>query len=102
MADRLNLHEEFCKLLGTRNVYFDAPEKITMAYPAIRYVNSRFNNRKANNKLYMSMKGYEVTIIDGDPDSELREKILERFPYCKFDRSYKSDGLNHYVFTLYY
>jgi hypothetical protein len=37
MASRLELHEELCAVLGSRNVYFMTPESVKMNYDAIRY-----------------------------------------------------------------
>lgn len=102
MADQLELHEELCKLLGSRNVYFQPPESVKLNYPCIVYSRSGFNNRKANNKVYMSNKRYEIIVIERDPDSNLVDDILNRFPLCSFDRPYTSDNLYHNVLTLYY
>lgn len=102
MADRLELHEELCKLLGSRNVYFQPPESVKLNYPCIVYSRSGFNNRKANNKVYMSNKQYEIIVIERDPDSNLVDDILNHFPLCSFDRPYTSDNLYHNVLTLYY
>ena len=91
MASRLNLQKELEELLGSRNVYFQPPSSVQMKYPAIRYSLSTLQNSKA----------YELILIDPDPDSIFIDKLL-RLPYCRFDRCYPSDNLNHYVFTLYY
>lgn len=101
MASRLNLHEELCEILGSRNVYFQPPASIRMKYPAIVYKRTQLNTRHANDKLYLSKTGYQVTIIDENPDSEIVEKMME-FPMCSFNTHFTSDGLNHDVFTIYY
>jgi hypothetical protein len=72
-----------------------------MNYPAIKYDLARMNNRNANNSPYIESRGYEIILIDYDPDSEFVE-VLSHIPLCAFDRSYPADGLNHWVFTLYY
>ena len=102
MASRLELHEELCTLLGSRNAYFQPPANIRMKYPAIRYKLSDIDKLSANNKAYRLVNGYEVTYIDENPDSDMSQKILEHFPMCSFDRWYAADNLNHWVFTIYY
>ena len=102
MDRRLKLHEELCTLLGSRNVYFQPPESVKMRYPAIRYSLSRNQSFKADNKQYVNVKGYEVILIDDDPDSALPDIIQGHFMMCSFDRAYKADNLNHYAFTIYY
>lgn len=102
MGKRLDLHEEFCKLLGSRNAYFQPPANIRMRYPAIRYRLSDVDKIAANNKAYRLVNRYEVTYIDENPDSDMYLKILEHFPMCSFERWYTAENLNHWVFTLYY
>ena len=107
MDSRLELHEILCKMIdmtepdGDRHTYFDPPASVKMKYPAIRYVRKKIGKLHANNATYKTMHCYEVTVIDEDPDSEIPEKVLS-LPYCEHDRSYKSDNLNHDVFTLYH
>lgn len=102
MGSRLELHEELCAILKTRNVYFQPPESIKMKYPCIRYGKGRPDLRHANNTIYKSTNGYEVTVIDPDPDSEIPDKILNHFRMCSIERHYAADNLNHTVLTLYY
>lgn len=101
MASRLNLQTELEKILGSRNVYFQPPASVQMKYPAIRYSLQNIENRHADNLSYKQAKAYELILIDPDPDSEYVDKILQ-LPYCRFDRFYPADNLNHYVFTIYY
>ena len=102
MANRLELHEEFCKILGTRNVYFQSPEKPKMIYPAIRYSLSDPDQKYANNKNYSKTNRYEGVVIDEDPDSDIPDKILAHFSMCRLGSSYPAENLNHFPFTLYY
>lgn len=102
MASRLQLHEELCELLGSRNVYYQSPESVKMSYPAIRYSKTGVNTNNANDKIYKSMNQYNVIVIDPDPDSEIPDKILNHFQMCRYDRGYTSNNLNHDALTLYY
>jgi len=101
MASRLELHEELCKLLGSRNVYFQPPSSVKMKYPAIVYSLDNLENRHANDSVYTTNVRYSLTYIDTNPESE---KVLEisKLPYCRFNRFYISDNLNHYTYTIYY
>ena len=101
MASRLDLHEILCSILESRNVYFQPPESLKIQYPAIIYSLSRIRNIHANNNIYNQLRSYQIILIDKSPDSTISDKI-SKLPYCTFDRSYASDELNHYVFTLYY
>ena len=102
MASRLELHEEFCNILGSRNAYFQPPASIKLNYPCIVYSISSVNKQNANDKMYKSMNEYKVVVIDSDPDSEIPSKIIAHFPMCRFDRVYTSDNLNHSALSLYY
>lgn len=102
MASRLNLHEELCEILGSRNVYFQSPASVKMQYDAIRYELGGKDLNYANNKIYKSMNKYEGVIITRDPDATIPDKLLAHFEMCSFGRPYTADNLNHYPFTLYY
>lgn len=101
MASRLELHEVLCSILGSRNVYFQPPESVKLKYPAIVYSRSNLNNNFADDSVYSQRVEYQVTLIDSDPDSSFIEP-LSRLKFCRFDRHYTSDNLNHDVFSLYF
>ena len=86
---------------GNTNLYFQIPEDQKMSYPCIRYKLDDMDIRNANNNPYVIKKGYKLTIIDRDPLSAILGKVI-MLPYTKFVTSYEADGLNHFVFTLYY
>ena len=102
MASRLELHEELCEILGSRNVYFQAPSSVKMQYDAIRYELSDKYLKRANNKIYQNTNQYSGVVITRDPDTTIPDEILSHFEMCSFGRPYTSDNLNHYPFTLYY
>lgn len=101
MDNRLELHEIFCGILGSRNVYFQPPASVQMKYPAIVYSRKPIRNTYANNAVYKQATSYEVTVIDEDPDSKFVEEV-SKLPTCRHDRYFTSDNLNHDVFTLFY
>lgn len=105
--DRLDLHNEFIDILGTRDkpvsrVYFQAPESPKMEYPCIKYSMTGVNITRANNGVYATVNKYEVTVIDYDSDSDIWTRVLSHFQMCSFDRVYTADNLYHTVLTLYY
>lgn len=102
MERRLKLQSEFENILGSRNVYYQPPASVKLLYPCIVYYKAGVRKYNANDGRYITTDQYEVTVIDRNPDSEIPNKILKRFPMCSFDRSFFSDNLNHSVFTLYY
>ena len=101
MATRIDLQNVLEELLGSRNVYYQPPESLKMSYPAIVYSRKAIDNSYANNSVYKQNYAYEITVIDKNPDSEIVNKV-SKLPTCRFDRHFKSDNLNHDVFTLYY
>lgn len=98
---RMALHDILCEVLGSRNCYFSPPASITLKYPCIIYNYTNDDDDYADNIHYRSSKRYTITIIDSDPDSKISSRLKER-PYCSSDRNYEVDGLNHFVYTLYY
>ena len=96
---RLELHEQLCDILGSRNVYFQPPSSIKMKYQAIRYSRYNIENMNANNSVYIQPIYYQITVIDFNRDSEIVSK-LSMLPNCRYDRHFTSDDLNHDVFIL--
>lgn len=101
MASRIELQTLLENLLESRNVYFQPPESEKMKYPAIVYDLDDIENKFANDGVYSSKRKYTVTVIDEDPDSSIVGKVAV-LPTCRFDRHFKSDNLNHDVFSLYF
>ena len=100
MTTRLELHEKLCDLLGSRNVYFQPPEKLKMSYPCIRYSFYNVYNQHADNSPYHQRDAYQLIVIDPNPDGDTKDKV-KKLPLCAFDRYYAADNLNHYVYTIY-
>ena len=100
MLSRLELQTRFEDILDSKNVYYQPPESVKLQYPAIVYKRREFVIRKANNRNYMAVPGFEVTLIDKHPDSDYILPLLE-LPFCSHDRHYTADNLNHDVFRIY-
>lgn len=101
MSKRLELHEILCKILNSRNVYFQPPESIKMSYPAIVYSRNGIDNKHGDNLVYIQVYSYTVIFISKNPDDECVRKIAN-LPKCRHLRNYKADNLNHDVFLIYY
>lgn len=101
MSKRIELQKILEDCLGSRNVYFQPPESLKMQYPCIRYERNPALTRYANNHPYTISDGYELILIDKNPDSETYYKLLE-LPLCRHERHYIVDNLNHDVFYIYY
>ena len=90
------------EILGSPNVYFQPPESIKMKYPCIVYHNHGEHKRNANDKMYLFTRAYDVTVIDPNPDSEIPSRLREAFPYCRYQRHFTIDNLNHETFVIYF
>ena len=108
MGSRLDLHETFCNIInlteptdGDRHVYFKPPESLKIKYPAIIYDIEGYQKVYATDGSYRLLTSYNVILIDRKPNSAYVTKILA-LPYCRFDRSYASDNLYHFVFKIFY
>lgn len=101
MKTPIDLGELFCSVLNTQNVYYQPPESKKLNYPCVIYQFSRYEQKRADDISYFNHKCYLATYIDKDPCSTVPDEILN-LPMCRFDRFYVSDGLNHWVFVIYF
>ena len=101
MGTRLELQNKLEELLGSRNVYYQAPPSTGMNYPAILYSKEGLKTEYANGVKYSTKTKYQAIVIDKRPDNPVINKILE-LPYSSYDRSYNSDNLYHDTLTLFY
>lgn len=99
---RLQLHEELCDILGSRNVYYKKPPSSGMKYPCILYSKEKPLTKHADNRRYFNSQRYSLTYISRTSDDKTIEDILEHFSYSELDRSFETSNLNHDVITLYY
>lgn len=107
MNRRLKLHDILCEILECPNkgqecrAYFQPPATVKMRYPAIVYALNDIENTFADDRVYLSIRNYLITVIDSDPDSSLIGKVAS-LPTSRFNRHYTKDNLNHDVFTIFY
>jgi hypothetical protein len=112
MVKRYELNEKLCLALASaayhgivkeaeNHVYYQPPENLKLSYPCIIYEWDGTTTRYADNRIYSMMRRYTVTVIDRDPDSQIPLAVA-KLPMCSHDRNFISDGLYHFVYTLYY
>lgn len=100
MASRLDLHDKLLEFLP--NVYFQPPSNIQMVYPCIVYNKNGKNRRFGNDAIYFTKQGYQIMVIDKNPDSIIADNIEEQLEYCSISQYYTIDNLNHTTLSLYY
>lgn len=102
MHNRIDLQAKLEELVGNKNVYFQPPASVKLSYPCVIYRVGNGNAKHANDKMYIFTHSYEVMFIYKKPNLEIIDEVLSTLPMCRLDRTYCSDNLNHYVFTIYY
>lgn len=96
-----NLFNILSSISGVSKVYFQPPETVKLIFPCILYSVSSDRVNYANNDIYKGMIRYDVTVMDKNPKSNIA-KLVRKLPYCKFDRCFQKDNMNHFVFTIFY
>lgn len=102
MVRRLKLHQVLENVLESKSVYYQPPESLKLQYPCIVYRTDNGDTSFANNMPYVFKRNYNLILITRDPDSDLVEKLAMALPGITLDRTYTTEGLNHYVYSLYY
>lgn len=81
------------------NVFFQPPS--FLPEPAIKYQREASHVSHADNVKYLFLKRYQVTVIDRDADSLIPDRV-EALSHCGFDRFFVANGLNHWVYNLFF
>ena len=101
MADkRLELHQQL--KFFTPNVYFQPPSDLTMRYPCIVYHSLPLIPKYADDSAYGTTNGYQITVMDFDPDSPIAYNLIAKFNYCRITNHFVLNNLNHTTLQLYY
>lgn len=100
MVKRLQLHHELLKFLPI--VYFQPPSNIQMNYPCIIYTKTGRNRHFGNDVIYLSQQGYQITVVEENPDSTIAEDVEKHFQNCVINQNYTIDNLYHTTLSLYY
>lgn len=102
MGQRLDLQSDLEVLMEGNMVKFQPPPKDRLAYPCIVYNLNNGLTRFAGNMPYTFTRRYSLTLIDRNPDSIFVERLAMSFPMITLDRTFTTEGLHHWVYTLYY
>lgn len=102
MDRRLILQELLEKIPEVKKVYFQPPANVHMVYPCIRFYRGRPRTAKADNLTYRFTQGYELIVIDPNPDSQIARYIVENFQMAEENNTYVSNNLYHTPITLYF
>lgn len=86
-------------LPGVEQAYIQAPTK--MEYPCIMIERDDTSAEFADNVKYVYWKGYTVIVVDRDPMSLIPDAV-EALPMTRFVRFYRANGLNHFVFHIFF
>jgi hypothetical protein len=86
---------------GVEQAYIQAPTT-GMQYPCIMIERDRASDVSfADNIKYLFKKGYTVIVVDRDPHSLIPDQV-EGLPNSRFDRYYRTNGLHHFAFQIFY
>lgn len=100
MGSRTDLQSELLTFLP--NVYYQPPANLKMAYPCIVYTRTGKNRHFADDVIYLSQQGYQLTVIEHDPDSDIADRIEKHFQSCAINNYFITDNLHHTTISLYY
>lgn len=108
------LIQDLRDLLGTNEVYFQTSDNAGiddgvpyiftgLQHPCFIMERTTAYQPRANNRNYLFRPGYQVTYINRDePDPEMLEEVMKRFPHCNYQKHFVRDNLHHDVFMIYY
>lgn len=105
---RTDLHDILVNLIGQqvtshpeRHVFYQPPETVKLSYPCIIYKWSGDSLVHADNEKYRKFNRYQIMVIDRNPDSAIPDLVAD-LPYCRFDRAFAADNLNHFTYDIYF
>lgn len=99
---RLQLQAILKGIVGAENkVYFQPPNNLKLTFPCIVYEIGFGETEFADNAPYRHVPRYKVTVIDPDPDGDIKEKVV-MLPMCSFDRHMVVDNLNHDIYNIFF
>ena len=97
------LQEILQRIMGPNHkVYYQPAENLKLSYPCIVYERSNALSQYADNVPYHKTKRYAITLISKTADNDQYVDQLLDLPMCTFDREFKTNGLVHSVFNIYF
>lgn len=91
----------FVGMAGVQAAYFQPDQNTKVVDPAVIYERDDSWHARSDNILWLFKKRYTVTVIDREPDSLIPDQV-EALPHSTFNRFFRRNGLNHFVFQLYF
>ena len=82
-------------------VYFQAETDTNRVPPYIVYDQDQARNKFADNIPYRHTKRWSIEIVDTDADSKIPDKVAA-LPMSTFQRRFKTAGLYHTIYSLYF
>lgn len=100
---RRNLHKDLLAFTG-HPAFFQPPTSpnANLTYPCTIYKLSTIYTDSADDMNYRATRRYQLTYITKDPADPLIDKFLEHYQMISMSNHFTSDGLNHYIYDLYY
>ena len=102
MSRRLELDKRLRAILGSKNTYFHPPESVKLKYPCFVYELDGIDQKMADNRHYIDQDRYSITYITKDVESDIARTMFNAFPTSSFEDKQSSDGMWHYIFSLYF
>jgi hypothetical protein len=86
---------------GVQEAYIQVPPT-GLQYPCIMIERGSSSDVKfADNLKFHLLKAYTITVVDRSPDSAIPD-LVEGLPKVRFDRFFRTDNLNHFVFQMFF
>lgn len=101
MKTRIEVQNLLEEVLGSKNVYFQAPPNTGMKYPCIVYRLNNFHRRDADNEAYILAGRWEIHHMYKSIKNDLTTEMLFAAPYITFDRRLVTDGVYNDYYTIY-
>ena len=98
--NRYALHRELEE--HSDHVYYQPPSNIRMNFPCIVYNKIPKFKEYGNDGIYIKKQGYQITVMDKDPDSFTADDLEDHFQYCSITQYFTNDNIHHVILELYY
>lgn len=96
---RIGFHNKLVASCG--RTYYQPTQNTKLVYPCIVYEEIPETVLYGNNTVFAKFPQVQITVIDRDPDSEITEKLVARFPEAKMVNKNVVDNLYHTIYELY-
>ena len=97
-----DLKDVLQEIMGNNKVYYQPPENLKITYPCIVFERTNALQSFADNNPYRITKRYTITLMTKTADNDEFLDQLLMLPMCTLDREFKTDGIVHDVFNIYF